>query len=103
MSVEILIGSVLALGALFLHETPRYVHGSEKDHRAYKYACIIIRFLVKKHKDAKALKVLVKIRRDHTKAQSEFMEIQSSIRNSRSQVNWFQTMKYFCSGSIIQR
>ena len=58
---------------------------------------------MKKHKDAKALKVLVKIRRDHTKAQSELTEIQSAVRNSRSHENWFQTMKYFCSGSIIQR
>ena len=83
ISVEILIGLVLTLCALFLHETPR--------------------FLVKKQKVAKALKVLIKIRKDHTKAQSELTEIQSSVRNSRSRESWLQTIKYFCSGSILQR
>ena len=85
VSVEILLGLVLALCALFLYETPR--------------------FLVKKRKVAKALKVLIKIRQDHTKAQSELTEIQSSVRNSfvRSRENWFQTIKYFCSGTILQR
>ena len=83
ISIEILIGLVLTLCALFLHETPR--------------------FLVKKQKVAKALKVLIKIRKDHTKAQSELTEIQSSVRNSRSRESWLQTIKYFCSGSILQR
>ena len=83
ISIEILIGLVLALCALFLHETPR--------------------FLVKKQKVAKALKVLIKIRKDHMKAQSELTEIQSSVRNSRSRESWLQTIKYFCSGSILQR
>jgi MFS family permease len=83
VAVEILIGLVLALCALFLHETPR--------------------FLVKKKKVAKALKVLIKIRQDHTKAQSELAEIQSTVRNSRSRESWLQTIKYFCSGSILQR
>ena len=112
VSVQILIGSVLALGALFLHETPRYTRERrEIATNAYKCTvsvsmCIItVRFLVKKQKVAKALKVLIKIRQDHTKAQSELSEIQSSVRDplARSRESWSQTIKYFCSGSILQR
>ena len=61
------------------------------------------RFLVKKHKDAKALKVLTKIHRDESKAQNELTEIQLSVKSSKNQTNSYKTLKYFCSGSVIQR
>ena len=58
---------------------------------------------MKKNKDVKALKVLVKIHGDHTRAQSELTEIQLSIRGPTDQKNCSQILKYFCSVSIVQR
>ena len=104
LSISVLFSSVLALGALFLSETPRYrstvkhafCGGIISQH-------ITFRFLVKKHKDAKALKVLTKIHRDESKAQKELTEIQLSVKSSKKQTNSYETLKYFCSGSVIQR
>ena len=61
------------------------------------------RFLVKKHKDVKALKVLNRIHKDSSKAQSELKEIQLSVRNSPHKDNCCHTLKFFFSWSIIQR
>lgn len=102
LSVMIFVGSFLALGALFLPETPRHVeHEVVGWHYFRNYT--VYRFLAKKHKYAKALKVLIKIHQDHSKAQSELAEIKSYLRDSVSQKDCFQTVKYFCSGRIIQR
>ena len=61
------------------------------------------RFLLKRHKDAKALAVLKKIYKDQRKAESEVVNIQLSLRHSRSMKDYTQTLRYCCSGSIIQR
>lgn len=64
---------------------------------------ITFRFLVKKHKDAKALKVLIKIHRDEQRAQNELGEIQLSVKSSAFKKDWLKTLKDFFSWSIIQR
>lgn len=60
------------------------------------------RFLVKKHKDTKALKILAKIHQDSNRAQDELVEVQSSLRNSPHQT-FRQTLKYTFSKSILLR
>ena len=61
------------------------------------------RFLLKKHKDAKALAVLKKIYKEQRKAEDELINIQLSLRHSRSMKDCAQTLRYCCNGNIIQR
>ena len=60
------------------------------------------RFLVKKHKDTKALKVLAKIHPDQGKAEGELSEIQTALRRPVGQNIW-QTLKYLFSKSVLPR
>ena len=60
------------------------------------------RFLVKKRKDTKALKVLVKIHQDEGKAEGELSGIQTTLRSSKSQNIW-QTLKYLFSKPVLPR
>jgi hypothetical protein len=60
------------------------------------------RFLVKKHKDTKALKVLAKIHQDQGKAEGELSEIQTALRRPVGQNIW-QTLKYLFSKSVLPR
>ena len=67
--------------------------------------CISCRFLLKKHKDAKALKVLMKIHKIEARAQDELDSIKDSLKHSTSfsKKNCSQSLKYFCDFSTIQR
>jgi hypothetical protein len=60
------------------------------------------RFLVKKHKDTKALKVLAKIHQDQGKAEGELSEIQAALRRPMGQNIW-QTLKYLFSKAVLPR
>ena len=104
LSLHCLCGVALAVGALFLPETPRkackiFFHGHGVFNRLF---CDKNRFLVKKHKDMKALKVLVKIHPDQGRAEGELSEIQTALRQSRSHDIW-QTLKYLFSKSVLPR
>ena len=69
------------------------------------YANCKARFLLKKHKDAKALKVLMKIYKIESRAQEELGSIKDSLKHSTSfsKKNCSQSLNYFCNFSIIQQ
>ena len=104
LSLHCLCGIVLAIGALFLPETPRKAHRFlTHDLRVFNNLCFVMnRFLVKKHKDTKALKVLAKIHQDQGKAEGELSEIQTALRRPVGQNIW-QTLKYLFSKSVLPR
>ena len=70
---------------------------------AHLHLVYICRFLLKKHKDAKAFKVLKKIYKVEDKAQDELESIKLTLRHSTSKEKWTEKIKYFCNFSIIQR
>lgn len=109
LSLHFICSSALALCALLLPETPRQVLGQEfaAGHAVNQKTKTLlyllhIRFLVRKHKDSKALKVLNKIHPDNDKAESELIEIQSSMRHSTHE-SFQQKLKYMLSKSVLLR
>ena len=63
----------------------------------------LYRWLVKRHRDDQALKILTKIcNKDKSRAQSQLEEIQSTV-SSASKEPLIQTLKYISQWKILQR
>ena len=99
LSIPVVIGSCLALGTLLLPRSPRS-HG-----HMYRASLSIIsslnRWLVKKHRDKQALKILTKIYTDPSRAQLQLDEIQSTIGSTKEPLK--RTLKYIAQWKILQR
>ena len=104
VGVPIIIGSVLSLGMLLLPRSPRLCvcYLWKVSNIVIVVVHVFTRWLAKRHRDSEALKVLCKIYRDPTRAQTQLEEIQqASVSSTREP--FIQTLKYIVQWKILQR
>lgn len=102
LSVPIVAAVVLLiLGSIFLPETPRYGFKHMNSSDIHHYNVFLYRWLMKKHKYKKALKVLRKIHKDESIAEKEVEEIRASLENVKERLR--DTLKYLLKWSVFKR
>ena len=103
LGVPFLMGIVLTVGMFLLPRSPRSCDYIERVCGTVSHVCCLslCRWLVKRHRDEQALRILTKIYRDPSRAQTQLEEIRSTACSTKKP--FIQTVKNIFQWKILQR